>query len=123
MYYCAHAIFYFKLMDAGQETFLVHENVYLISSNDPASACEIAERHALIVEDKNEDGHLELNGKKAAYLFAGIRKIIEVEHHPNEMALNELVLVEQTYSVYETDTLQEVSDLVDGKMVNVLYRE
>jgi hypothetical protein len=123
MWFCAHAIFYFKLTDSEQESFLVHENVYLVYANDDSSARTIAKKIAKEHEDTSEDGHLELNGKKVACLFAGVRKLIEVETHPGSDQVNELSGLEVTYSVYEVDTLDEVFKLARGEMVNVLYRE
>jgi Domain of unknown function (DUF4288) len=122
MWFCAHAIFYFKLMDAEQESFLVHENIYLVGADDAASAAEIAKQLAKANEDTNENGHLELNERKTAYLFAGLRKIVEVEH-PNSERPNELSGLEVSYSVFEVDTLEEVFSLARSEMVNVLYRE
>jgi hypothetical protein len=123
MWFCAHAIFYFKLLDAEQDSFLVHENIYLVGADDAAAAAAIAKQLARENEDLNEDGHLELNEKKAAYLFAGIRKMIKVESHPDPNWAVELKGLELTYSVFEVDTLEEVLSLTQGEMVNVLYRE
>src|SRR6478735_402250 len=72
MWFCAHAIFYFKLIDAEQDSFLVHENIYLVGADDAASAAAVAKQLAKTNEDLNEDGHLELNEKKTTYLFAGL---------------------------------------------------
>jgi hypothetical protein len=71
----------------------------------------------------NEDGHLELNEKKATYLFVGLRKVVEVESHTDSSSANELRGLELSYSVFEVDTLEEVFSLTQGEMVNVLYRE
>jgi hypothetical protein len=123
MWYCAHAIFYFKLIDSEQDSFLIHENVYLVSADNAASATEAAKQLAKTNEDLNEDGHLKLNDKKAEYLFAGLRKVIEVESHPDSGWAGELRGLELTYSVFEVDTLDEVLSLTRDEMVNVLYRE
>lgn len=123
MLYCAHAIFYYKLLAQEQETFLVHENVYLIDAEDSdqatATALEIAKEN----EDTGEDGHLELNEQKAAYLFAGLRKVIEVESSPVPVSASGLVGLELTYSEFEVDRLDQVLALARGAMVEVLYRE
>lgn len=123
MWFCAHAIFYFKLLDTEQDSFLVHENIYLIGADDGAAAAAIANQLAKENEDLNEDGHLELNEKKAVYLFAGIRKVIKVESHPDSNWTVELRGLELSYSVFEVDTLEEVFRLTRGEMVDVLYRE
>lgn len=79
MWYAAHAVFYFKLIDESQDSFLVHENIYIISAADSNAARVRAEIIGQANEDSGDDGHLELNEKKASYVFAGIRKIIEAE--------------------------------------------
>lgn len=38
MWYCAHAIFYFEFKYEEQDSYLVHENVYLIQAVDESSA-------------------------------------------------------------------------------------
>jgi hypothetical protein len=121
MWYCAHAIFYWKY--EGQESYLLHENIYLIDAVDDDLAWSEAERIAKENEDLNTDGRLELNGNKVQYLFAGIRKVIEVETD-SETAQGRLFSgVEATYSVMEVDSLAEVESLVSGDATTVLYRE
>jgi hypothetical protein len=123
MFYCAHAIFYFKLLDGEQETFLVHENVYFIEGEDREKATELAVQVASSHEDLNEDGHLELNERQAAYLFAGIRKLVEVETSPVPVSVSGLIGLELSYSVLEVDTPDQVYALARGEMVELLYRE
>ena len=123
MLFCAHAIFYFKLLDREQETFLVHENVYLVDAEDSDKAAESAVQVAKENEDASEDGHLELNEQKAAYLFAGLRKVIEVESGAVPASASGLVGLELTYSAFEVDRLDQVLALARGEMVEVLYRE
>jgi len=77
MWYCAHAIFYFKY--EGQQSCRLHENVYLIQSRTAESAWQRAESLAWEQEVVGEDGHLEVDGNKATYHFAGIRKLIEAQ--------------------------------------------
>lgn len=123
MLYCAHAIFYFKLINQSQESFLIHENVYMIEAYDLESARRLSIQVAKENEDLNQDGHLELNEEKVAYLFAGIRKIIEIESSPNPIVASGLSGIELTYSEFEVDTLDQVLTLACGEMVEVLYRE
>jgi hypothetical protein len=123
MLFCAHAIFYFKLLDREQETFLVHENVYLIDAEDGEQATQSALQIAIANEDASEDGHLELNEQKAAYLFAGLRKVIEVEAGAAPASASGLVGLELTYSEFEVDCMDQVLALARGDMVEVLYRE
>ncbi len=123
MFFCAHAVFYFKLLHQEQETFLVHENVYLIDAEDAEKATQSALLLAKSNEDANEDGHLELNEQKAAYLFVGLRKVIEVEPSAAPVSALGLAGLELTYSEFEVDTMAEVLGLARGDMVDVLYRE
>ena len=123
MWYCVHAIFHFELQEDHQESWLVHENVYLIRAEDSSNATKFGEERARIHEDLSKDGHLLQNGRKCSYQFAGIRKVISVEPHDKGKNLPSLVEVELTYSVFEVDTKEEVQALVDGKMVSLLYRE
>lgn len=123
MWYAAHAIFYFERMEPKQESYLIHENVYLISATTYEVAEEEAKRLAQDNEDLNVDGHLEVNGRKAIYRFAGLRKVVEVQTTPDPDDALPLNGREITYSVMEVDTLDEVKALAQGEMGNVLYRE
>lgn len=123
MLFCVHAIFYFKLLGQGQDTFLVHENVYLIDAEDEGQAEKVAVKIAKENEDLSEDGHLELNEQKVAYLFAGLRKVIEVEPSSVPVNASGLFGLELTYSEFEVDRLDQVLALARGDMVEVLYRE
>lgn len=121
MWYCAHAIFYYKYDE--QDSYLLHENVYLIKSDDEDKVMAMAENVAKENEDLNEDGHLELNGNKVQYIFAGIRKVIQVELDENTSKGQLLSGVEVTYSVMEVDKFSEVEELASGGATEVLYRE
>ena len=123
MWYCAHAIFYFEFKYEEQDSYLVHENVYLIQAIDESSAMGKAIKIAKENEDLSEDDHLELNEKPARYLFSGIRKLIIVSNYDKE---NEDIIesgVEATYSELEVDNLNQVKKLSEGSFVEVLYRE
>ena len=121
MYYCAHAIFYFKVEQ--QESFLIYENIYLIEAGDEDAAMVKAQTIARDNEDLNEDGHLELNEKPAQMLFAGIRKIVAVADYSGSAEPALSCGVELTYSIMEVDTESEVEMLAKGDSVNILYRE
>ena len=123
MWYCAHAIFYFELINDPQESFLVHENIYLISAPNVKAARIRAEKIACENEDLSEDGHLELNDKKARYVYAGIRKVVDIEPRPVTDDCLGFDGIEISYSVFEVDSHTHVKLLADGEMVNVLYRE
>ena len=123
MWYCAHAIFYFEFKYEEQDSYLVHENVYLIQAEDEFSAMGKATEIAKENEDLSEDDHLELNEKPVRYIFSGIRKLITVSNYDKK---NEDVIesgVEATYSELEVDDLNQVKKLSEGSFVEVLYRE
>ena len=123
MWYCAHAIFYFEFKYEEQDSYLVHENIYLIQAVDESSAMGKAIEIAKENEDLSEDNHLELNEKPVRYLFSGIRKLITVSNYDKE---NEDIIengVEATYSELEVDNLNQVKKLSEGSFVEVLYRE
>ena len=123
MWYCAHAIFYFEFKYEEQDSYLVHENIYLIQAVDESSAMGKAIEIAKENEDLSEDNHLELNEKPVRYLFSGIRKLITVSNYDKE---NEGIIengVEATYSELEVDNLNQVKKLSEGSFVEVLYRE
>lgn len=120
MWYCAHAIFYYE--SRGQESFLVHENVYLISADNDENALENAEALASGYEDLT--GRLVgEDGRPSLYRFAGIRKLISVatDQDPAEGRLHSGV--EVSYSVMAVDTLDQVKRLARGDAVAVLYQE
>jgi len=123
MWYCAHAIFYYELKYEEQDSYLVHENVYLIQATDEKIAMKKAMESAKGNEDLSEDDHLELNEKPVRYIFSGIRKLIAVSNYDKE---DEDVIesgIEATYSELEVDNLDQVKELSKGSFVEVLYRE
>lgn len=121
MWYCAHAIFYYSYLE--QDSILVNENVYLIEAKNDDEAMRKAKELAVEHEDLSEDGHLEVDGEKAQYRFAGIRKLIEVENDPVTLRGGLHSGVEVTYSVVEVENVAEVQRLAAGEVTHVLYVE
>lgn len=136
MWYCAHAIFYFKLKyKEEQESYFIHENVYLVQANDADEAMEKSLEYARDDEDSNENDSLLFNRKEpVCCIFAGIRKLITVDMSAGIRKLSDedAALIsdeyppisgcELTYSELEVDTLEEVEKLANGEFVDVLYR-
>lgn len=123
-WFSAHVIFYYEKINGNQESYLINENIYLISATDWKDAERIAREIGLDNQDLSEDGHLELNEEKVSYRFAGVRKIIDVETQvENSQFYAQPDGVEISYSEFEVDTLEEVLSLARGDMVDVLYRE
>ena len=121
-YFCAHAIFYYKLIRREQNSFLVHENVYLICAETIQTAEASASKQAETVADlNNSHGNLELNEEKVSYLFAGIRKVIEVYTTTDKQVWQEISGLELSCSQFEVDTFEDVSALAQGLEVDVIY--
>lgn len=121
MWYCAHAIFFFKY--EGQRSYRLHENVYLIQSDTAEAAWENAEALAREQEVASEDGHLEVDGNKATYHFAGLRKLIEAQVDSGMEKSPLDAGIELTYSVMVVDSLSAVERLAKGEEASVLYEE
>ncbi|CAM4042420.1 DUF4288 domain-containing protein [Paracidovorax anthurii] len=123
-WFSVHVIFYYEKINGEQDSYLINENIYLIGALDWQDAERVAKEIGLKNQDLSEDGHLELNGEKVAYKFAGVRKIIGVETQSvNSEFSAQPNGVEISYSEFEVDTLEEVLLLSRGDMVNILYRE
>ena len=124
MWYCAHAIFYFKLKyKEEQDSYFIHENVYLVQANDADEAMEKSLEYAREEEDSTKDDSLVLNGKEpVCFIFAGIRKLSDEDAALISDEDTPISGCELTYSELEVDTLEEVEKLANGEFVDVLYR-
>ncbi|MFV1849028.1 DUF4288 domain-containing protein [Stenotrophomonas maltophilia] len=122
MWYCAHAVFFYQY--DGQDSFLVHENVYLISAEDEEAAMFEAKSIAVEYQQVGEDSSLEYNGKRAEYKFSGIRKLISVQVD-SDVADSSAICsgVELTYSVMEVESILDVERIANGESVLVSYLE
>jgi hypothetical protein len=119
-WFAAHAILYFKLKAGGQEKFTVWENVYLIEAGDSDEAWEKAEAWAK-QEEGDSDGFLQVDGRPATMVYAGIRKMITVSHWEEEGRLGHGD--EITYSEFQVPDEKSIRELVDGAEVSVDYIE
>lgn len=122
MWYCAHAIFYYQY--EGQDSFVVHENVYLIGAEDEERAMFKAKSIAIEYQQIGEDSSLEYDGKRAEYKFSGIRKLISVQVD-SDVADSSAICsgVELTYSVMEVGSILDVERITHGESVLVNYIE
>lgn len=120
MWYCAHGIFYFALKYKEQDSYFIHENVYLVEASNADDAMEKAVNYARAHEDDNEGDTLTLNDEPVRYVFAGIRKLVTIAIC--EEGAKPTDGCEVTYSELEVDTLDEVKKLASGDFVDVLYR-
>ena len=121
MLYCAHAIFFYAY--DGQSSYLVHENVYLVSADDDGGGMAVAMQLAAEYEQVGEESCLEIEGKKAEYKFAGIRKLISVQDEGEQVVFTARSGIEVTYPVMEVRTLADVERIAAGDSVMVNYRE
>jgi len=123
--YIAHAIFFFDLLFRENDTFLVHENIYIICAENARDAFGLATAEAKKHEELSEAGNLEVNGEKCAYVFSGIRKITEIKESIDKyMIFQHISGEEATYSIFEVDDADKVMALAAGCDVDgVLYRE
>jgi hypothetical protein len=121
MWYCAHAIFHYSYV--GQSSYVVHENVYLVSADDEDETMLRALKLAAEYEQVGENSHLEIEGRKAEYRFAGIRKLISVDSDLEDSSELRELTGEVTYSVFEVANLSDVVALAAGVAVSVNYRE
>lgn len=122
MWYCAHAVFFYQY--DGQDSFLVHENVYLISAEDEEVAMFKAKSIAVEYQQVGGDSSLEYNGKRAEYKFSGIKKLISVQVDSGVADSSAICSgVELTYSVMEVESILDVERIANGESVLVSYLE
>lgn len=118
-WFSASAIMYVRYKDGNQSNYPVWENVHLIQAATPEEAQEKAIRRAK--EDEGDDsGSFTWNQRPATWLFAGLRKILTVSHSSDS---DELDGAEITFSEFELETEAELSALVNGGDVRVVYCE
>lgn len=118
-WFAASAVMFVKYKDGNQNNYPVWENVHLIQATTPEVAQEKAIRRAK--EDEGDDsGSFTWNQRPATWVFAGFRKILAVSH-PGDA--DELDGAEVTFSEFELSTEAELSALVNGEDVRVLYCE
>ncbi|WP_353928947.1 DUF4288 domain-containing protein [Okeanomitos corallinicola TIOX110] len=109
---------YVKFADGNQNKYPIWENIILIEANSDEEALEKAETRAKEDESESEDDFTWEN-RSASLIFAGIRKLIscnnpdENPHHGTEIS----------YSQMEVKTEDELSKLVKGESVTIIYEE
>jgi hypothetical protein len=98
-WFAASAIMFVEFKDGTQDYYPVWENVLLIEAEDGAAALRSAERRAR--EDEGDSsGSFRWDGRPAIWVFAGIRKVLTVDHgreggppsHGDEVTFTEFVL-------------------------------
>jgi hypothetical protein len=123
-WYAAHIVIGMKVIDEITPPISVYENVVLIKAETHHEALSIAKKMGES-EENLQDG-LELDGKPATRIFAGVRKIIKVikpdsldEEGENQPKTD----TETTHSEFEVNDVDELIRLAQGEIIPVLYIE
>ncbi len=117
-WYAASIIMFVKFKDGIQNKFPIWENVILIEASSSDEAFRKAEKRALDGEG-DSDGTFRWEDRDAEWVFAGIRKLLEcidVENKPADG--NEI-----TFSHFEVESKEVLSQLVNGETVMIKYEE
>jgi hypothetical protein len=117
-WFAAHAVLYFKTEGGGRGRVHVWENVYLIEAEDVDAAWEKAEARAR-EEEGDDDGTLEVDGRPATLVFAGLRKLSEL--YEEGEARRPVSGDEITYAEFEVRDEDAVRAFVEGREVSVTY--
>ncbi|TDU81364.1 uncharacterized protein DUF4288 [Prosthecobacter fusiformis] len=75
MLYSAHVVMQVVYTDGVQEDFPVWENIVLVEAENPEEAEKIAREFGTGSEETCDDSFT-WNGKKARWVFAGIRRLV-----------------------------------------------
>ena len=114
----AHLVMYVKLKERPQEGFPVWENIVLIKADSEKEAFVKAGRRGK-EEAGDEDGSFRWDGKPAAWVFAGVRKLTACEDPDRRPGDG----TEISYTKMLLDSEQAVQKLVKGDPVALEYRD
>ncbi len=117
-WFTAHAVMVVRFKDSTQAEFPIWENILLIEAADRASAAHLAAARAHEDEGDSEGTFL-WNGHRATWVFAGIRRLVEVSHRGAGLGSGD----ELSYSEYSVSTEDELDALARGKSVLVRLSE
>lgn len=117
-WFAAHAIMYVRFRDGVQTPTPVWENVLLIEAPDGRTAWRLAKERAK-QDEGVDDGSFTCDGRPAAWVCAGIRKVTEVSHVRPDDVLGHWD--EVSYSELTVRDLAAVEALAAGKAVTVEY--
>lgn len=117
-WYTAHAIMYFQLTDGPQDSFQVHENVFLVEADTPDEACSKA-RELARRDEGDSQRSLRVGDRSAALVFGSIRKVVAVCHKGPDGQLGDGD--EVTYSEFVVADRAALDRLIGAEDVEVLY--
>jgi hypothetical protein len=118
MWYCVHALLYFRYKDGKQDEFPAWENLYLIKAPSVETARLEGERRAK-QDETDSDGTLSYNERPATLTFAGILRVVECE----DLDMNSGLPISGTELSYNELTIPdkiEFDKLVRGESANVI---
>src|SRR5262245_5238541 len=99
-WFAASAVMYVRFKDGVQDRYPVWENVLLVQAATHEEAEEAA-RDLARREEGDSEGSFHWSERPAEWVFAGIRKTVEVSHrgealgHGDEVTYSELVLPDE----------------------------
>ncbi len=98
----------------NQDSYTVFENIYLINYptyDEAMVAAEVAGKSS----EGDESGSLTVDGKPAVWVFAGVRKIVEVDNLCIEPGDNVKDCIEITYNEYIVNSKLDITMLANGE--------
>jgi len=116
-WYAAHLIEYIKVLHEAQETFPLYENVVLIQAPSVEDAHSEAERIGRFAAENA--GDIWLDERPSQMVFGGVRKLIECQDGEMQPQHG----TEVSYSQMEAGSEGDITKLVQGEAVTVLYTE
>jgi len=130
-WYAAHIVSYVKFKDGIQDKYPLWENVVLIEAESGNIAHEEAVRIGMSDYDDTDDPEQESmtwDGRPAYWVFAGIRKLMEVTETARtidraEAGNRPIHGTEITYSEMQVDSEEDLLKFVEGNPVTVLYEK
>jgi hypothetical protein len=114
--YIAHVVFYTVLKEASQVDYPVWENVYHIRAESIDEARQLVEQRAELVAG-DADGSYTVNGEKAEWVYAGIRKLFPA------YGWSDGHIIELTYNDLTFKTIEDIKRFVNYETVTATFME
>lgn len=119
MWYCVHALHYFKYIDGTQTEFLVWEHMYLINAASTSEAKRKGELRAK--EDEGDSGaSLMLNNRPARLEFITVRKVVQCQDLDEQLRMP-TDGTELSYSEYLVSNQDDFEKLTNAETATVSY--
>jgi hypothetical protein len=111
-WYAAHVVMWVKLKSKAQTSYPCWENVVLIRARSETEAFAKAEKKGRLGEG-DCDGSFRWGGEPAAWVFAGVRKLVLCDDHQDQPGDG----TEITYSEYLIDSPEALEKFVASEKV------